>query len=148
MKLSPEEIRELRKLRGQGMESAVGEYTPPELWDALDEIERLREFIATSTLYPVSVLRIDRTLSLDPVTVYLEDSGGGAGRATIVCYNQAWTCYWAAMGDRTLLQFIAECDEHYVAGNMLTGRWRIGPGEREYAERVARAVIAAAKKEA
>ena len=35
-------VAELRKLRGCGMVSAVGEYTPNELWEALDCIERLR----------------------------------------------------------------------------------------------------------
>lgn len=35
-------IAELRALRGQGMASAVGEYTPDELWEALDCIESLR----------------------------------------------------------------------------------------------------------
>lgn len=35
-------IAELRALRGQGMTSAVGEYTPNELWEALDALERLR----------------------------------------------------------------------------------------------------------
>ncbi len=38
-------LDELRSLRGQGMISAVGEYTPTEFWDALDEIERLRELV-------------------------------------------------------------------------------------------------------
>lgn len=41
-KLPASEIAELRKLRDTGMVSAVGEYTPPEFWDALDEIDRLR----------------------------------------------------------------------------------------------------------
>lgn len=40
--MSPEKIAELRKLRGSGLTSAVGEYTPDELWEALDEIESLR----------------------------------------------------------------------------------------------------------
>ena len=35
-------IANLRALRGQGLVSSVGEYTPNELWDALDEIEQLR----------------------------------------------------------------------------------------------------------
>lgn len=35
-------ISELRALCGQGMVSAVGEYTPDELWEALDELDLLR----------------------------------------------------------------------------------------------------------
>lgn len=43
MKITDEKIIELRKLRGIGMQSSVGEYTPDELWDALDDIESLRK---------------------------------------------------------------------------------------------------------
>lgn len=39
-------ISELRELFGQGMVSAVGEYTPDELWEALNEIERLRSALS------------------------------------------------------------------------------------------------------
>ena len=42
MAISKEQIEEWRKELGNGMTSAVGEYTPQEFWDALDEIERLR----------------------------------------------------------------------------------------------------------
>lgn len=41
------EIAEMQALRGQGMTSAVGEYTPPELWLLLDEVVRLRAFAGT-----------------------------------------------------------------------------------------------------
>jgi hypothetical protein len=42
MNMDAKKIAELRSLRGQGMISAVGEYTPDEFWDVLDEIERLQ----------------------------------------------------------------------------------------------------------
>lgn len=41
------EIANLRQLQGQGLSSAVGEYTPPEFWEALDTIERLRAALAS-----------------------------------------------------------------------------------------------------
>jgi hypothetical protein len=44
--ITPEEIDDMRSKRGQGMVSSVGEYTPDELWTALDEIERLRGILA------------------------------------------------------------------------------------------------------
>ncbi|MET4695194.1 hypothetical protein [Endozoicomonas lisbonensis] len=44
--MNEKQIEELRALKGQGMESAVGEYTPAELWEALDEIERLQRLTA------------------------------------------------------------------------------------------------------
>ena len=40
--MDEEKISELRTLRNSGMVSAAGDYTPPELWEALDCIERLR----------------------------------------------------------------------------------------------------------
>jgi hypothetical protein len=41
------EIANLRQLQGQGLSSAVGEYTPPEFWEALDTIERLHAALAS-----------------------------------------------------------------------------------------------------
>jgi len=41
------QIRAWRLERYSGMVSAVGEYTPSEFWDALDEIERLRNALGT-----------------------------------------------------------------------------------------------------
>lgn len=40
-RISSEQIAKWRKEQGQGMESAIGEYTPPEFWEVLDELERL-----------------------------------------------------------------------------------------------------------
>lgn len=42
MSISDKQIAEWRALRNEGMTSAVGEYTPKEFWDVLDELERLR----------------------------------------------------------------------------------------------------------
>lgn len=39
--ISADQIAEWRRLRGQGMTSAVGEYTPGEFWEVLDELERV-----------------------------------------------------------------------------------------------------------
>ena len=41
-----EQIAEWRKLRGKGMVSAVGEYTPDEFWLLLDNFERLERDLA------------------------------------------------------------------------------------------------------
>ena len=41
MPITIDDIKEFRKLQGQGYTSAVGEYTPSAFWEALDEIERL-----------------------------------------------------------------------------------------------------------
>jgi hypothetical protein len=42
MTISPEIIAAWRVLRGHGMASAIGEYTPAEFWELLDEYEALQ----------------------------------------------------------------------------------------------------------
>lgn len=44
--ITQEQLAEWRKLRGAGMESAIGEYTPPEFWQVLDELEQLHALLA------------------------------------------------------------------------------------------------------
>lgn len=90
----------------------------------------------------LDVLRIPRSKSLDPITVYFEDHVPGVGRVTIACYGDAWTAAWSAMGERTVRQFIADVDAGYLSGAMLQlcgGNDR----HRSYTDRVAAAVIAA-----
>lgn len=41
--VTPEMLAKWRSHQGQGMTSAVGEYTPDEFWLALDEIESLQK---------------------------------------------------------------------------------------------------------
>lgn len=38
-----EQRDEWRKLKGEGKESAIGEYTPEEFWELLDEIDSLEK---------------------------------------------------------------------------------------------------------
>lgn len=40
--ITEKQISEWREMRNEGMVSAIGEYTPAEFWEVLDEIERLR----------------------------------------------------------------------------------------------------------
>lgn len=42
MKVTDEQITKLEKFRGEGMVSAVGEYTPSEFWDILDDLKAAR----------------------------------------------------------------------------------------------------------
>jgi hypothetical protein len=93
----------------------------------------------------LEILRIARSENLDPVTVYFEDHAPGVGRVTIACYGDAWTAVWNAMGDCTVRQFIESVvDKGYLSGAMLQlcgGSSR----DRKYAERIAAAVIDAAR---
>lgn len=58
---------------------------------------------------------------VDPVTIFLENYGGGRGKLTIETFGEAWSSYWGAMGGgRTLEQFILKCDNHYLSKNLAT----------------------------
>ena len=48
MQVTDVDIAQWEALRGEGMESAVGEYTPPEFWLLLDEVKRLRTTLRQS----------------------------------------------------------------------------------------------------
>ena len=51
---------------------------------------------------------------LDRITVYYENYYEGQGRITIICSDEAWSCYLGAMGTN-ILDFFVSCDEHYIA---------------------------------
>lgn len=92
---------------------------------------------------PMTVLRIPaRTESptLDPVTVYIEHVREEAAQVVIVCYDQAWVCFWGAMGCGPV-EFLAGCGADYVTDRMMQGRVRPARHEHGYAGRVAKSVI-------
>lgn len=90
----------------------------------------------------VREIRIPARNKLDPISVFVQDQAAGRGRIIVTCYGNAWQAFWGAMGERTVMEFVAQCDADYVAGNMLQGRQtRIAKHEREYAARVAAEVI-------
>ena len=68
-----------------------------------------------STVRKIKLTDLDR---LDPVSIFLEDFGIGAGQITIYCYGEAWTSYWGGMGNDTIAEFFCGCDEHYIAKNL------------------------------
>ncbi|MFG6111162.1 hypothetical protein [Stenotrophomonas nematodicola] len=91
----------------------------------------------------VREIRIPARNKLDPISVFVQDQGAGRGRIVVTCYGNAWQAFWGAMGDRTVMQFVAKCDADYVAGNMISGRQtRMTKAERAYTERIAAEVIA------
>ncbi len=91
----------------------------------------------------IRLIEIPRRNNLDPINVFVQDYELGRGRIVVTCYGQAWCGFWGAMGDRTVMQFVAVCDADYVAGNMLSGRHEhVKKHERTYVERIATAVIA------
>ncbi|MCW2066888.1 UNVERIFIED_ORG: Lar family restriction alleviation protein [Stenotrophomonas maltophilia] len=91
----------------------------------------------------IRLIEIPRRNNLDPINVFVQDYELGRGRIVVICYGQAWCGFWGAMGDRTVMQFVAACDADYVAGNMLSGRHEhVKKHERVYVERIATEVIA------
>lgn len=56
---------------------------------------------------------------LDPVTVFLQDFGGGGGRLVVECWCTAWAAYWGAMGTRDVREFVLDAHADYIATRML-----------------------------
>lgn len=99
----------------------------------------------------VDVLRIPAQPGLDPITVYFDDAGDGRGRMTVACYGEAWatavTAAWAAMGPRSVREFVGGVDPSYLTGALCSLRPRTTAVERGYVLRIAKAVIAAIRAE-
>lgn len=55
---------------------------------------------------------------LDPVTVFLQDFGGGCGRLIVECWCTAWAAYWGAMGTLNVREFVLDAHADYIAGRM------------------------------
>ncbi|WP_411850697.1 hypothetical protein ACLB90_17795 [Stenotrophomonas sp. LGBM10] len=122
----------------------------------IDEAKRFAEWAGATTegfhrhrpaqaidLGQVREIRIPARNNLDPISVFVQDQAAGRGRIVVTCYGNAWQAFWGAMGDRTVMEFVAQCDADYVAGDMISGRQtRMTKAERAYTERIAREVIA------
>lgn len=57
--------------------------------------------------------------TLDPVTVFMQDFGGGCGRLLVECWSTAWAAYWGAMGARDVREFVIDAHADYIANRML-----------------------------
>lgn len=79
------------------------------------------------TLSTVTKLVLEDLERLDPVTLFLEDFGVRAcpieqdpdywtaqGQLTVRCYGESWTAYWGGMGQRTVAEFIQDCNVEYL----------------------------------
>jgi hypothetical protein len=90
----------------------------------------------------VEVLTIYDADGLDPITVLLQDFGGGNGRVIVECYCQAWAAWWGAMGPVSLRAFLLGCDPGYIVS-------RMGAKVREekYLTRIVKAMQAALRTE-
>lgn len=84
---------------------------------------------------------------LDPVTFFLQDFGGGKGRAVIECYGQAWVLIFGAMGKETLREFLVTCNTDYLANRMWPPRQPRDKADYAYLCRIVAAVQDAIKEQ-
>jgi hypothetical protein len=56
----------------------------------------------------------------DAINVIVEDFKKGQGRIWIECFGDSWSYYWADMGNNNLMEFFADCGEHYIANKLST----------------------------
>lgn len=125
-----------RLAAGRGMRPGTKLYTAP-------PAQQPAQGVGLAQLpHGIRFIEIPRRNNLDPINVFVQDYDPGRGRIVVTCYGQAWCGFWGAMGDRTVMQFVAECDAKYVASNMLSGgHGYIKKSERAYVERIATEVI-------
>lgn len=83
------------------------------------------------------ILEIPAGIGHDAITAIAFDVAPGKGKLIVQCWGDAWTCFFGAIGDRSLLQFIAEVDEDYLGSKL--------GANAGYAERIAKAVITAVR---
>tara|TARA_R110002012_G_scaffold49804_5_gene128920 strand:- start:30085 stop:30594 length:510 start_codon:yes stop_codon:yes gene_type:complete len=69
--------------------------------------------IVESSIKSYKVTELD---SLDPLTIMVEDFGGGRAEVTIKIYGESWTSYWGSMGGsvkdfftRTNVPYLVNC---------------------------------------
>lgn len=77
--------------------------------------------VETGTVTIVRITDIAASHSLDPIRVTLDDIEPSKGRINIECWGKAWASYWGGMGDKTIAQFFASCDNGYLIQNLTSG---------------------------
>lgn len=83
--------------------------------------------------------------TLDPINVILRDFCG-QGQIIVECYGSAWSHWFGAIGDSKLREFIAGCDEYYLATKLTSTTTRATTKREEsYVQHIARAVIESLK---
>jgi hypothetical protein len=79
----------------------------------------------------------------DAVQVHLIDHGQGRGGMTVACYDMAWTCYFGAMGERGIREFVISASAGYLA-NKMRGQFSVRTKTHEkYREQVIETIKAA-----
>lgn len=74
--------------------------------------------IQTTTITRLTLTNLENH---DPIAVYVENFGEGAGKITITCWDYAWTNYWSHMGPHSLEEFFIKASPDYLVGKLKTG---------------------------
>jgi hypothetical protein len=55
---------------------------------------------------------------LDPIHAFWMNVGPGQGYVTLICYGNAWTAYFGAMGANTIQEFFRRADVGYLTSKL------------------------------
>lgn len=87
--------------------------------------------------YPTAkVFTIFDAPRLDPITVIIQDVAAKQGRLTVECYGSAWSAFWGAIGDITLIEFLAQSNPGYIADKMHPLDRKMTKRETAYLQRI------------
>lgn len=59
-------------------------------------------------------LRLTNVPGLDPIDLFVEDTGAASGKITVTCFGASWTAYWGNTGMPSVAAFVAQADVGYL----------------------------------
>lgn len=59
-------------------------------------------------------LQLTELENLDPILIFLEETGPRQGKIIIECYGKSWSTYFSGAGNNGLAAFVAGLDEEYL----------------------------------
>ena len=91
--------------------------------------------------WPCTCLFVPPASGLDGIHVIFIDRSSSVGYVTIMCYGQAWTAFFGAMGGQAIREFFCEADTSYMVNKM--SRPKETKAEMKHLARIIDAVKAA-----
>lgn len=70
-------------------------------------------------LFDLKALRVTDAPGLDPISVFIRDTGPSAGQIIIECYGRSWTAFWGSMGNNTVADFFEKSEVDYIVRRMV-----------------------------
>lgn len=93
----------------------------------------------------ISVWTISEAPALDPITLFFQGLGKSQGRLIVECYGRAWSAFWSAMGEKTIVEFVRGLDASYLAGCLAPTGTKPTVKDQAYLLRVCKAVVEAVR---